>query len=218
MKVLGLLGYKYDFKVLSPKQFSVPQSRPRVYLAAVAEESVVVKAALDPPLPRDTCTDLHHFIDKDVFGSETLALPVYEEKLGKQVWEKGYILDVGASDTFQHPLRNLSPCLTRTRLGQQGYYVPKLRHRLLLSEAARLQSVPRKVLDKMLETGPERAVASAIGDAMSLCVLMTVLVRALDAAGLTTGLRLKRDYWKDVPLGEPAARMVDVLFDKVATA
>ena len=71
--------------------------------------------------------------------------------------------------------------------------VPKLNRRLSLFEEGRFQSVPQQLLQKMRERAdrekfPAREVDAAVGDAMSLAVLMPVLARTMDAAGLTQGL------------------------------
>ena len=217
-KIFHLLQYDMVHQVISPKHVSVPQSRDRLYLCAVAQESK--KRKLSMPQPRSSCTDLHFFIDKAVRGEEMLSLPIYEEKLGQKMWEKLFILDVGSSLTWQHPLKNLSPCLTKARLQGNGFYLPKLRRRLRLAEAARLQSVPQEVAMSMRRKAERRGlkartVEAALGDAMSIAVLMTALTRALDASGLTEDCVAKKDYWMKVPLGEPSARMVDRLFAQV---
>ena len=154
-------------------------------------------------------------------GSEKLDLPVYEEKLGSQMWERGWVLDVGSSPSFQHPLKNLCPCLTKTRLQQGGYYVTRLRRRLLVEEAGRLQSVPQQVLKQMVQAANDanlrqRAVDAALGDGMSVAVLMSALGVALDGSGMTSTMQRKRDYWLRVPCGSAAAQMSDRLFDKTS--
>ena len=94
-----------------------------------------------------------------------------------------------------------------------GYYVPKLKTRLSLLEEGRFQSVPQQLLQKMREQADRekfsaREVDAAVGDAMmSLAVLMPVLARTMDAAGLTQGLVEKRDHWLRVPFGHTAARL-----------
>ena len=182
-KIFQLLQYDMVHQVISPKHVSAPQSRDRLYVCAVAQESK--KRKLSMPQPRSSCTDLHFFIDKAVRGEETLSLPTYEEKLGQKMWEKLFILDVGSSLTWQHPLKNLSPCLTKARLQGDGFYLPKLRRRLRLSEAARLQSVPQAVATSMQEKAERKGLKARTVEAMSIAVLMIVLTRALDASGLT---------------------------------
>jgi site-specific DNA-cytosine methylase len=72
LKTLRSLNYDFVYKVMNTRELAVPQSRPRVYLLAVVQE----------------------------VGQGTLALPEklpkYEQLLGKQLWLKGFVLDVGA--------------------------------------------------------------------------------------------------------------------------
>ena len=214
-KTLNGLDYECQHAVLSPKHLGVPQSRPRVYLAAVVRESLT--GPLRMPEPRDGCSDLHHFLDKGTIGSEVLRLPRYESVLGASLWQKGWVLDIGSSEAYQHPMRNMCPCLTKGRCKQGGYYVPKLKRRLDASEIGRFQSVPRKVVKAMTARAlkdklPARAVDAALGDAMSQAVLMSVLVQALGASGCSELAR--RDFWRLVPLGAQAAQLCDRLFDR----
>ena len=113
---------------------------------------------------------------------------------------------------------NLSPCLTKSRLKAAGYYIPKLRRRLTLAEAAQLQGVPPQILQAMEEAAklhrlPKRSVDESLGDAMSVNVLMSVLRRALDACGLTK-LGSGKDFWLQVPLGEASVNLSKKLFDE----
>ena len=202
--------------MLNTKQFTIPHSRSRMYLIAVARESLVHELSFPPA--RSEHADLHFFLEKDKVGTEVLSLPFYEEKLGNRLFQKGYILDVGSSQRFQSVMPNLSPCLTKSRLKAAGYYIPKLRRRLTLAEAAQLQGVPPQILQAMEEAAklhrlPKRSVDESLGDAMSVNVLMSVLRRALDACGLTK-LGSGKDFWLQVPLGEASVNLSKKLFDK----
>lgn len=218
-KILETLEYEFKFAKLNTKDFGVPQSRPRMYLIAVAKE--VLASPLTLPSPRSDQVDLHHFLEKEKVGQEVLDLPRYQELLGNRMWTKGYVLDVGSSAKFQNVSVNVSPCLTKTRLKQGAYYIPKLKRRLLCSEAGRLQGLPAAVIQAMeavatTKSLPARTVDEAIGDAMSINVLTLVLRHALDASGLTK-LGGDRDYWLRAPSGEAAANLSDRLFDKATT-
>jgi hypothetical protein len=64
-----------------------------------------------------------------------------------------------------------------------------------LYEIAALQGLPRSILDRMKNTSQsESAVGAAIGDAMSINVLMRVWPGILAAAGLPSKAR---DIWKE---------------------
>ena len=122
LKILGKLNYSVDYKVMNTKSFGLPQSRPRVYVVAVAVETVRQQVNLKLPTARSDRIDLHTFLDKSKVGSEVLNLPHYHEKLGDAMWRKGYILDIGASPKFQHPMFNVSPCLTYTQGASLGAF------------------------------------------------------------------------------------------------
>lgn len=214
LKTLKSLEYDYVYKVMNTREHGVPQSRPRVYLLAVAKE--VGQGTLSLPEKRTVPVDLHHFLRKDIVGSEILKLPKYEQLLGPQLWQKGFVLDVGASPRWQHVVRNAAPCLIRTRMEQQGYYIPKLRRRLLPEEAAALQAVPSRVFLAMTAAAQEHdiplsAVAASLGDAMSVNILASVLMRGLNHAGLAK-FGPKQDYWHHVENGPAAAQLSDNLF------
>ena len=147
LKIFKEMAYEINYRVLDTRNFAVPQSRPRMYLLAVAREICCGEVALPEDSPDRV--DLHWFLNKSVTGTESLHLPKYEGLLGDKMWSKGYILDVGSSEKFQSVMTNASPCLTKTRLQQAGYYIPKLRRRLLLQEAAALQGLPSQVLQAM---------------------------------------------------------------------
>ena len=81
-----------------------------------------------------------------------------------------------------------------------------------LSELAGLQGLPRCLLDKMLQSSQStRAIGGAIGDAMSINVLMRILSRALASAGLAKASH--PDIWEDS--SRVAGRMPDALYSKL---
>lgn len=93
----------------------------------------------------------------------------------------------------------------------QGYWISKLDRMTSVFELAALQGVPRCVLDRMLATSQStRAVGAAIGDAMSINVLMRVLNRALYEAGLVKAP--VQDIW--ACSSKVAGRMPDALYAK----
>ena len=201
-KTLRLLNYKYFYKTLNTRQFVVPQSRPRVYVLAVAAECCL-QEQLQMPVERKQHPDLHTFLDKEKSGTEILSLPHYERQAGPNLWKKGYVVDIKSSDAFQHLMKNCCPCLTFTRCREFGYYIPKLRRRLNTFECARLQGLPDAVTQAMLaccreESLPAGTVEASIGDAMSINVLMLVLRAGLDATGLSA-LGRGKDYWIRCP-------------------
>ena len=213
-KIFSMLEYDLMFKVLNTKDLGLAQSRPRLYVLCVAIECTAAGQKEEMLLPRKQNPPLHEFLNKLEVGAEVLPLPGYESKIGPNLWKKGYVLDVGASP---HPMTNVCPCLTYTRLKESGYYIPKLKRRLSCDEAGRLQGVPSKVLSAMKAMAieknlPKTAVDAALGDAMSVNVLMLVLRRGLDRAGLTK-LSSSKDYWLMCP-ADKCHQLSDRLFEK----
>ncbi len=203
-KCLRALGYSVQGRVLNTKDHGVPQNRPRFYIIGIRDPVHEFEWPMVLPW---SFARLHHYIEKTKTGQETLDIASYERQLGREVWTKGYILDVGASEAFRHGQRGCCPCLTRARLGGKlfGYYIPKLRRRLSLLEASRLQGVPDEVCKTMLTAvGAEGKVGQALGDMMSINVLMRLLPRALEAAGLLSPGEV-RDHWETVGDGDAAS-------------
>lgn len=214
-KVLRNLDYEFAFKVMNTKDFGIPQSRPRLYVLAVCRESLV--RPLEFPEARSQQPDLHWFIDKGSRGTEKLHLPKYERILGDEMWSRGYVLDVQASEKFQHVQKNCAPCLTKTRCAQHGFYIPKLFRRLNAVEMGRLQGLPQEVI-QTLRTAAEKAgladhaFEAAVGDSMSINVLQTLLRRCCDSGGLTV-LGRRRDFWLDCPK-DKCHQLSDTLWKK----
>jgi hypothetical protein len=146
---------------------------------------------------------LEHFLDTKIANVEhplnrrqqTLMRKLavkHNNKLDKH-W---YCFDAGASWRYVQCLKDKSPCLTRSR--PSGHYVPRLRRFLSLVEHGSLQGLPRTATLHMAEAaaGDERVVRAALGDAMSLNVLMRVLGKALYSAGLVSEAPL--DPWRQL--------------------
>lgn len=218
-KVFGMLDYQLSYGVLNTRHYGIPQSRPRLYVLAIASESVSDQSKCEMPAARPGKVDMHYFLDKTDVGTEILSLPHYEAKLGNKIWEKGFVLDIGASEKFQHALTNCCPCLTYSRLKSNGYYIPKLKRRITTIEAGRFQGVPSKVVAAMMAKAekaklPACTVRAAIGDAMSLNILTLVLRRGLGAVGMKN-MSNKKDYFVNCP-SEKCHQLSDTLFDKNA--
>ena len=156
---------------------------------------------LSIPEPRATHPDLHTFLQKTIKGTEKLDLPNYERRLGSNMWTQGYVLDVQASAKFQSILRNCCPCLTKTRCKQHGFYIPKLLRRLNDFEMAKLQGLPSAVTNALMAAAQDLLAGSfgaAVGDAMSINVLQTMLRHLCDAAGMFD-LPESHDFWRQCP-------------------
>ena len=69
-------------------------------------------------------------------------------------------------------------------------------------EIGALQGWPKSWVEQLLEVQPRAKVGAGFGDAMSLSVLMRILPRALQSAGLLD-LDKFDDVWEHIPLGGP---------------
>ena len=220
-KTFTALKYKVYMKVLNSKQHGVPQSRARVYFVAL-RSSKDVHFRFPKPLPK--CSKLVHFLDAAEKGEEKLDLASFEDKYGKGIWTENIVLDIGSSEKWQSKTRDdVCPCLTRGRCLQKGYYLPKQLRRLTGVECARLQGVPSQVYGAMVgflqrkskhstAEAAEKQVMGALGDSMSINVLMRLLPLALSAVSLWPKTVKMRDPWSKVSPGKDAAEMVDKLW------
>ena len=92
----------------------------------------------------------------------------------------------------------------------------------LLEEAAALQGVPKKVVRAMQRAAeehklPARAVDASLGDAMSINVLASVLMKGLTHSRLVQ-FSAQEDQWRLVANGPDAATLSDRLLDGTARA
>ena len=103
--------------------------------------------------------------------------------------------------------------LTMQRLRSGGHWICKLRRFTTLFEMAALQGLPRTILDQMRNTSQSDAdIGAAIGDAMSINVLMRIFPVILHSSGLPVVSRNRYDIWKDA--ASVAGMMPDSLYIK----
>eukprot|EP00438_Fugacium_kawagutii_P027534 Skav207800 [mRNA] locus=scaffold710:614346:615356:+ [translate_table: standard] len=217
-KCFHALKYKVYFKKLTTQEHGIPQSRTRCYFVAFRKKAVKFRFPESLPKPA-----LGTFLDKSK-GTEKVDLASYEQKFGENIWQEELVLDIGSSPKWQSKMTDVSPCLTRGRCLQKGYYLPHKLRRLNGCECARLQGVPAKVYEEMLtflmrkmdryskEDVAEKQIMGALGDSMSVNVLMRLFFSAIIAAGLKpSGLALK-DPWAKAVAGKRAHTLADKLW------
>ena len=194
---LKAVGYTLHVRIMCTSQSAVPQSRGRCYIVGIRSPKVRFQWPKLLPL-----VQLEHFLDTTNTNSEH-PLNHRQQKLMRKLAEKHkkldkcwYCFDAGASWRYVQCLKDKSPCLTRSRAS--GHYVPRLRRFLSLVEHGSLQGLPRRATLHMAEAakGDERVVRAALGDAMSLNVLMRVLGKALYSAGLVA--EAPSDPWRQL--------------------
>ena len=105
-------------------------------------------------------------------------------------------MDAMASDAFFHMTCGKSPCITKARGGQQGFYLMKSGRFMSLYEMAGLQGWRKDWVEVMLQAKDSVAeMGKAIGDGMSLNILQRVLPRALYSVNILQELPL--DIWAE---------------------
>ena len=103
----------------------------------------------------------------------------------------------------------------RPGASNKGTTYPSFFRRLKTSEMAKLQGLPKQVIEAVLARSqelPKACFSEAIGDAMSINVVQTMLKRLLDASGLTTRDTCK-DFWLQCP-ADRCHQLSDSLFHK----
>ena len=218
-KFFAALHYTVYMKKMQTMQHGIPQSRKRCYFVAF-RNTKAQQIAFRFPKPLK-CPRLSSFLDTDRIGNYKAALASYEERHGASIWNETLVLDIGASPSWQSKMSGLCPCLIRTRCMQKGYYLPKQRRLLDGVECARFQGVPaelyRQILSNVMrktnyttEEGAEKQIMGALGDAMSVNVLMRILPPALKAASLWPSSLKSKDPWAE---SSDLASLSDRLFE-----
>eukprot|EP00435_Cladocopium_sp_Y103_P064542 s501_g26.t1 len=196
-KTLAACHYTTRIKVLNTSEHGLPQSRRRAYLVALRNPDSQFRFPKKLPWcpPLETCLNVNRTgeqrMDLQKFGSTSET---------SKVWEDYWVLDVGCSAKFSS--------------------IPNAR-------ASQKPGVPRPVCKAMLQTlnqehahmkrldkaRCETVVASALGDSMSVNVLMRVLQRAIVASGLWPSMvPMEEDFWKS----RSAAADLNTLYAKTA--
>ena len=218
-KKFRALNYVVYMKKMQTMEHGIPQSRRRCYFVAF-HKTHRQEIAFRFPKPLK-CPRLSSFLDTGRIGNYKADLASYEERHGASIWNETLVLDIGASPSFQSKMHGLCPCLIRTRCKQKGYYLPKQRRLLDGVECARFQGVPAELYRRMLsnvmrktnhttEEGAEKQIMGALGDSMSVNVLMRILPRALKAASLWPASLKFKDPWAE---SSDLASLSDRLFE-----
>jgi len=209
VSVLNMLGYKITKRVCNTRDHGIPQSRPRLYIIAIHKSCHVRKFPWPSPVK---APPLLRFVDnskakKDTIndlGATALANVLYWRREKKQsdgidILALPYVLDVGASPKFRCMMLDCSPCLTKLRAGTGGHFITCLRQTMTIADVGRLQGAPTALVNALVEAagGDTSKVGRALGDAMSINVLMRLLPRALWSAGVIDALPF--DIWSRHP-------------------
>jgi DNA-cytosine methyltransferase len=192
--IIGMLkdlGYTVEWKVLNTKDNGIPQSRPRVYIVAIRTRHLFKSISF----PKAVKCNLTSFIDVDDKRPPDEA-PVNAKcfkdamakaiaKYGKDLDEKWVVVDTSSSEKFSIAMEGCVPCITKSRGRTSGHWICKLNRYTTLVEIAALQGLPKPILDRMMQSSQSQGdIGAAIGDAMSINVVMRVSALALASAGM----------------------------------
>lgn len=221
-KCFHALKYKVYFSKLTTQEHGIPQSRTRCFFIAFRKNNVSFRFPKSLPKP-----GIREFLE-NTKGIERVDLSSYERKFGTGIWKEEVVLDIGSSPRWQSKMIYVCPCLYRSRCLQKGYYLPYKLRRLSGRECARFQGVPQKVYDRMLaflmkkppkyskEEIAEKQVMGALGDSMSVNVLMRLLSNALTVADLKPQGLVLKDPWPKGVAGKSPHTLADTLFAQMA--
>ncbi len=100
--------------------------------------------------------------------------------------KKWCVVDAHAGNNFRNMMEGVMPCVTRARGGAVGHYVTKLDRFLTAHEMGALQGLPAEAITKMLDAlgNDQTTVGKALGDAMSINVLMRILTKVMFTVGV----------------------------------
>ena len=197
LRILEGLRYKVTWNILQSLEHGLPQSRPRVYIVAIREDSCAHRFTFPQRLKH--CPPIRKFLDPKGDDDQRLRKPL-ETKTAQRNYSKALatlstrgitpegkcvILDLNASSRFLSFAVDRCPCITATRASQFGYLIIDRKRCLSLKEMARLQGFTTRHYRalKAAKVDPKR-VAFALGNAMSLNVILRLVGKVAYAAGL----------------------------------
>ncbi len=198
-------GYSVTWNIMDTKTHGIPQSRPRMYIVAIRgvvstfkwPQDLKVRANLDPFLcaqapSRVKC--LTSRTSKEAVEKATRKLKA-QGLLGNGLTT---LVDIHASKRYVTVRQDVCPCITATRGRQGGFYIMSQKRMTTLEELGRLQGFPTAAVSSMKAAADKGVVGHALGNAMSVNILLRILPRVLHAAGLIGGCNPPSDWLKHV--------------------
>ena len=204
-------GYKVWWKVLNTKDYGIPQHRKRFYLVAIKHEAL--KRDFKFPSPTPACLPLNTLLEMPGVPGRPRPPATQRAKVIKELALRKFkaknivpsprypcVIDINASPSFSSQMADVSPTLTATRCTQNGHYIALRKGMMRFDEMCRLQGMHPTIMQEALtflkqhhdEAHSLRVLKHAIGNAMSVNVLMAIMTRVLPAAGLVQPHQLVR--------------------------
>ncbi len=180
-------NYEVHWEIVNTRTQGIPQSRPRFYLLALQRP---VQHAFTFP-GRIGCEDIKGYLDQAAFGVRKAVGPQAHDKAVEVARKKGLhvtkgvpiFVDIHASPRFATAMAGCSPCLTASRAPIGGHYIITKKRMMTLPELCRLQGLPPSRVDYRAADVSKRAFLQALGNMMSVNVLMRMLPGLLWAGG-----------------------------------
>ena len=188
-------------------QQGLPQSRPRLYIAALLKDAKVrpfkwpkpcsaptLLSVLDRKRKHDTL-DITNESSTVQENMQWAQLHAKEKKINLSSKKSVVVVDAGASAKYRHMMVDMMPCVTRTAAMSCRYIIVNQSgcRRVTVNELAKVQGVG---LNRFDTSGLTRSqIGGMIGNAMSRNILDRVLPRLLFSVGVLK--KLPRDKWAD---------------------
>ena len=212
-KIISLIksyGYTVWWKVLNTMDYGIPQHRKRFYLVAIKNEAIKRAFRFPATMP---CLPLNSLLARPGVPGRprapaTKTSKIIKEHALKKFLTKGImprprcpcVIDINASARFASQMATVSPTLTATRCTQNGHYIALRKGMMRFDEMCRLQGIHPTIMEESTtflkqhhtEAHSLRVLKHAIGNAMSVNVLMAIMSQVLPCAGLVHRDELER--------------------------
>ena len=208
VELLGTWGYKVWWSKVNTKDHGLPQNRSRMYLIGILDSCVVEDFSFPKPVAPLPLASI--LTPDNKLQSFTLA-PNSKCGLANIEWGMAALksrgidpavayafIDVHASPSRRNTMVDVAPCLTRTRAMQHGFYLTRRGAMLDCKEIMALQGFPASRMDDVIDSLANNTdknsvkvkdLLGAVGNSMSINVLMRLLPGALKSAGLRKSTR-----------------------------
>jgi site-specific DNA-cytosine methylase len=193
IRAIVAAGYRVYWSIVTSKDYGSPQSRPRVYVVAVRNDSLKHEFMWPEPVAlTQGVASLLEIDNMDRKYKQDLCKGARKRlhTAVKHIKQHGgnprtepWCVDVDSSEDFCHWHRDCSPCITKSR-GCHGFYVTSIGGMMSMEEIMKLQGYDPRVLNWKQSGIPRTTWGQAIGDSMSLNVLRPILLQGCVAAGL----------------------------------
>ncbi len=188
-------GYKVWLRVVNSKDFYVPQSRERVYIVAIRNDShvksfkwpkpcarVSLSAILDPP----AATDLPGRMPQTKTGRKNMNTGCQKAiALGVNPLQVPVAIDVDSSAKFFTMGIDEAKTLTRSRGGAKGPWITSRGRRTSMTELLKLQGFMESEVPWQSAGVSPVQLGRMLGNAVTVPVMGSIISAAMHSAGIT---------------------------------